>query len=217
LVVLLSFRRRPPKVDVVNPVPPAPMTEPAVPSKPLSALPRKSAIFFGLMLALYVVAELSIGTRLALYARRDAGFTVETANWMVSGYFLAMFVGRVAFAIFQSSLGSRPILWFSAISAIVTFSLGLLVNPIWLVITGLTLAPFYPVTISLANEEFGEHAGYVVSWCITMQALLLMAMHFVIGALSDAFGLGVALWIGPVSLLGVVILLAGKLTRPTQA
>jgi fucose permease len=161
---------------------------------------RKTALFFATLLTCYVIAEISLSTRLALFARREAGFSVESANALLTFFFVGIFVGRFLVAAVKLRLESRTVLILSASSGLLTYSLGLLGDPRWLGLCGFALSVFYPCAIALINDECGENGGYVTSWCITLQSLGLMLMHFAIGRLSDSFGLRAALWIGPICL-----------------
>lgn len=172
--------------------------------------PRAIAVFYGLLCTFYVVAELSIGTRLALLVRREHGFSIEDANALVSGYFVGLFVGRLIFAMVRLPLGNRAVLALSATAGFITYALGLSVHPAFLALAGLAFSVFYPCVIALINDEQGPWAGFVTTWCITLQAVGILSMHFLLGRLADSFGLGRALWLGPISLLFVLVCLLLK-------
>ena len=184
---------------------------PTPPPSPRGSSRRWGAVaFFGIVMTLYVIGEISIGTRLVLFARRDAGFSVENANFLLTGYFLLLFLGRLAFAVLKIPLSSLWIMILSATLGALTYALGLVHEPWWFALTGLAISMFYPVGIAMIGDETGSDAGFITSWCITMQSLGLMAMHFLLGALADKWGLGRALWIGPACLALALVLLLAK-------
>jgi MFS transporter, FHS family, glucose/mannose:H+ symporter len=168
------------------------------------------AVYFASMLSLYVIAEICLGTRLVLLVRRDWGYDVEWANYLLSGFFLMMFAGRLLLALVPLKHSNSTILAVSLVLSAATFVLGLVHDPLWFVTTGLAMSVFYPVAIALIADETGSSAGFITSWCITLQALGLMIMHFLLGSMSDLFGLGRALWIGPVCLLMSLVFLMFK-------
>ena len=175
--------------------------------------PRRAAIFYAFLLTLYVVAELAISTRLVLFARRDRGFSLEYANLLLSLFFAGLFVGRLGFALARSSWSNARLLSASTLASLVTSILGLVHDPIWLAVTGLSMSVFYPCAMALINDEREAWASYVISWAITAQSIGLIGMHVALGALADAFGLGRALWICPVCLVAVALLLKAKSAR----
>ncbi len=166
---------------------------------------RTTALFFATLLTCYVIAEISLSTRLALLVRREAGYSVESANALLTFFFVGIFVGRFLIAAVKFQVTNRVVLILSATSGLLTYSLGLVGDPRWLGLCGFALSVFYPCAIALINDECGENGGYVTSWCITLQSLGLMLMHFAIGRLSDSFGLRNALWIGPICLGATLI------------
>ncbi|MEK7357592.1 MAG: hypothetical protein AAB250_14160, partial [Bdellovibrionota bacterium] len=75
-----------------------------------------------------------------------------------------------------------------------------------------------PVSMSRLSDELGVHTGAAMSWVLTVQSVALLAMHALVGTLSDAVGLKVALWTGPVCLaLVTVLLVSGSRGGPKPA
>ena len=176
--------------------------------KTAPARPWRAAVFFSFVVALYVIAEVGASTRLVLYARREAGYSMEAANFLLSAFFMGLLLGRALLAIFHLPLGSRAILVLSASTSLVCLSLGLTRDPAWMAASGLTMSVFYPTALSLVAERLGQGAGFATSMVIIFQSLGLVAMHAALGALSDGFGLGKALWMGPVCLALALLLLS---------
>lgn len=173
--------------------------------------PRRSSTYrYAGIVALYVIAEIAISSRLVLYARRDVGMSLESANELLSFFFLTLFLGRLAFALIHVPLRNSSVLALSGGASLLFFCLGLFHHPAWLALCGLSMSMFYPCAMTLVTEETGRESGLVMSWIVTTQSLGLMAMHFAIGWLSDRFGLGKALWIGPLCLIVMLILLGTR-------
>lgn len=169
---------------------------------------RRVGLYYALIGTFYVVAEISISTRLALYARRDWSYEIDAANLLLVVYFVGLFIGRLVSALVHLPWRSYNILVTSAALGLISYSLGLLVHPVWMAICGFFLSVFYPCMVALIAEEHEEISGYVTSWCITLQSFGIMAMHFLLGRLADDFGLGRALWLGPLTLLSVLVCLS---------
>ena len=177
---------------------------PKVPNRPLSA-----GAYYGMLCMCYVAAEVTISSRLPLYARRE-GYSAAGANALLATFYFGLFAGRLALALVGTPWKSMAILVGSATSGLVCCVLGLGHDPVWLAVAGFCFSVFYPAAMALISDEHGADGGmlYVTSWCVTLQALGLMAMHIGVGYASDALGLGRALWIGPMALAATLLLLA---------
>jgi fucose permease len=158
-----------------------------------------NAVFLGAAFTGGVVGEVSLSSRLALYARRDLGRSPLEANDLLSGFFLAFILGRLLFTAVRIPLKSEVILVFSALASITLVGIGLNGVPAVLAISGFSISIFYPCALAFIDEKFAGRAAWVVSWCQVAQGLGLVAMQFAIGAISDKFSLGTALWIGPLA------------------
>ncbi|HVK61593.1 MAG TPA: MFS transporter [Bdellovibrionales bacterium] len=173
---------------------------------------------FVIMVASYVVAEVLLGSRMVLFTRRELGYSVEYSNFLLSGFFMALFIGRMSFAVFTFRFPTRALLLFSAISGLAFFVVGLLVNPIALIGCGLTFSFFYPCAMAEISEKLGpSRAPVVMSWVQTFQSIGILSMHFLVGVLSDKIGLAKAFWLGPLALVVVIICLIWKFSLGEQA
>jgi fucose permease len=165
----------------------------------------RRSLLLATTLALYVVAEVGLSSRLALHARRDLSFDVAQANRLVAGFFFGLFVGRLVFAAVTIHISHFRVLVVSSVFSLAFFALGLVVHPLFLAFVGLAMAPFYPVFVALIADDEPASAGAILAWCLAMQGVGLASMHAILGALADQFGLEKALWLGPMALLGALI------------
>lgn len=168
--------------------------------------PRRYALYFAVLLTLYVLSELAISTRLVLYCRRDLQIPFDQANRYLALFFVGMFLGRISMALVHLRHDSRRILLVSGGASLVLFALGLLVSPWNLALAGFTMSVFYPAALECIHEDTDGWASYVTSWCITSHSLGLVTMHPLLGEFADLIGLGRALWLGPIC-LGVSLLM----------
>ena len=174
---------------------------------------RSRAIAACAMLALYVAAEVSLSTRLPLLVERHFRESGETAALYLSGFFALLLAGRLAFAVW-SFPGSNS-LWLAASAAVslVAYLFGLFVHPLGLVLCGLTMSVFFPFAVAWLKESFGADGERMVASAIAAVGVALVAMHFGVGALTDAVGIRNALLVGPACLAGALVLLRGALFR----
>jgi MFS family permease len=78
---------------------------------------------------------------------------------------------------------------------------GLFAHPFFLSLTGLSMAPFYPLAIVYISEITGAHQRKYLTSAIVMQSLLVIAMHIGVGYLTDWYGLFAAFGVGVLFLL----------------
>ncbi|MES2854375.1 MAG: MFS transporter [Bdellovibrionota bacterium] len=196
IVVFISFFRRPSVVYA------SPKTDTQ------SSISFKAAFPYVAMIGIYVLAEVLLSTRIVLYARRELGYTSEDANFLLSGFFMALFAGRIAFTMFRLKTTTRRLLILSAAGGLGFYMLGLLVHPLAFVGCGLSFSFFYPCAMADVGDKLGaDRAAVVMSWIQTFQSLAIMSMHFTMGLLSDHFGLNRAMWLGVGAMIVVMILL----------
>ena len=180
--------------------------------------PWRRALWYATICAIYVSIETMIGTRLVLYARRDLGFDVETANVLLSVFFLGFFLGRIQLTFFKFKHSNMAILYLSATVSFILFFIGLYVNPWALAACGLGFSVFYPCLMALLTDELGEATPFAMTWCQAAQSGAAIVMHLAVGVLSDRFGLGKTLLIGPLFFAIVIaLLLLGRPNEPQAA
>jgi fucose permease len=165
------------------------------------------------MLAACVAAEISLSTRLPLLVERHFRGGAETAALYLSGFFALLLAGRLAFALVGFPGSSARWLAASAVVSLAAYLFGLFVHPLGLVLCGLTLSIFFPVTIAWLRESFGANGERMVASAIAAVGVGLVVMHFGVGALTDVVGIRNALLVGPACLAGALVLLRVALSR----
>lgn len=176
--------------------------------------PVVSAAGWGaLMVALLVVCEIAVSSRLTLLARRDWGVTVEDAGLWLSGYFVAMTVSRLAIGLFKFSISSRNLLFYAIVAGFPFLIIGFLplgfpreIRLLALAGFGFPIAMGYPLAMTRLAEIFGSGVQRVTSLCLVFQSGAAVFMHFTLGWGADARGLLFVLGtVSIVSLLGVFV------------
>lgn len=153
-------------------------------------------VFLALMVSFDVAGEIMISSRLALYMRREWNFDLQQSSLYVTYFFIAMLVGRSLFAFVHFKQSVRTLLSASIILTIVTGFAGLYLHPIFLALTGFTIAPFYPLSISFISGEFPGELDDAVSYMMATDSLMLVLMHLSVGSLTDLFGIHQAMLVG---------------------
>lgn len=161
----------------------------------------KPQIFLALMVSFCVAAEIMISSRLALLMRREWNFDLEMSSFYVTGFFICMLLGRLLFTGFKFN---KTVLF--QLSACLTITamlicLGLFIHPLFLVASGFTVGPFYPLAISFISSEFPDDLDTAVSYMIATDSMMLAIMHVLVGKLTDVFGIHHAIFSAVVFLI----------------
>lgn len=156
---------------------------------------------FGGIFAFYVVAEIMLSTRLALYMRTYFQMDLESSSKYVTYFFVFMLAGRLIFAFKKFSQTLKYLLNVSLVSSLFLFVLGLKFHPLFFVAMGLSMAPFYPISVAYISEQTGIHRRQFITFALSFQSVCVISMHLGVGYLTDHFGLFYAFGVGFISLL----------------
>ena len=162
---------------------------------------KKAYMFIGGVFAFYVVAEIMIGTRLAQYMRSYYSMDLTRSSQYVTYFFLFMLIGRLFFAFKKISMSTKKQMNISLILSLILLILGLNSHPLILTIVGLSMAPFYPLSVAYISEATGIHARKFLTFAMGFQSLAVVSMHLGVGYLTDTLGLFYAFGVGIFALL----------------
>lgn len=189
--------------------------EVAVGSTESLTLPKKNQhwrahvgqFYIALAMSCYVAIEILVESRLALYLRRDFAFDLTQSTYYVTAFFVLLLSGRLLFTFYNIRIPLRRVLSFSLVGACLLMVLGLTYSPLFLVFSGIAMAPFYPLAMAYISEKFHHSLDSAISTTLAMTYLITVVMHSLVGYLTDVYGISKALWVGPVCLTLAFILL----------
>ncbi len=161
----------------------------------------KPQVFMALMLSFCVAAEILISSRLALYMRRVWNLDMEHASLYVTYFFMSMLFGRLLFAFVKFPLSVRRQLSWSLVGSVCCLLAGIHLHPIFISLVGFTVAPFYPLSIAWISTKFPQDLDSAVSYMMTIDSVMLVVMHLLVGQVTDHFGIGKALYLAPIFFL----------------
>ena len=157
---------------------------------------RKSYWLVSAFISFYVMAELVVSTRLTLYLRRVHEFSAATASLYLAGFFLLLLAGRL-YLLFQSvRYTSLQLIEASLILSFLSFILGLVFHPLFLVLCGFTMSPVFGLSIELLVQIFSRYATDAIASTLAISCLYIVSMHFAMGLLADAIGIQLAMYVG---------------------
>lgn len=156
---------------------------------------------FGGILAFYVVTEILVSSRLALYMRQYFNMDLKQSSLYVTYFFSFLLLGRLGFTFkkFAASLKMQMNILLGLTFFCVL--LGLFAHPFFLAVSGLTMAPFYPLGIAYLSEQTHLHKRRYITFAMAFQNLCLISMHLGVGYLTDQFGLINAFGVGVISIV----------------
>ena len=159
-------------------------------------------IYVGAILSFYLACETAISTRLTLYVRRYAGSSAEFSTYYLILFFVLLFLGRTLFLFIDSKQWKNETIWFYGISlSALSMLCGLWISPWFLSLCGLTMAPCFAVGMDYVFDIFREKSSEALSYVMGLFSFFVVPIHYLIGYLSDIFGLRVALMVGPFVLI----------------
>jgi len=158
-------------------------------------------IYLGFSLGLYAIAEILLSSRLALFIRREMGLGLQESSYYLTAFFVCLLFGRGLFTLVHFNFSLRRMLSVSLALSAVCIALGLLVHPYFLVLSGATMAPFYPLAVVYIHQHFSSRLDSAVSSAMSIQSLLTVLMHAGVGYLTDGYGIAKAMWMGPIALI----------------
>lgn len=179
----------------------------------LTPLPKQNfrdhggQIFLAIALSFYVLSEIMVSTRLPLLVRRDLKVSLEESSYYLTGFFVFLLLGRLLFTFISLKVPLKKMLSLFLLLSAASMMLGLWAHPFFLVVSGLFMAPFYPLAVLYISNHYEASMDSALSYCMAVQAFMTVTMHGVVGFLTDLYGIHAALWVGPVALVISLVLL----------
>lgn len=179
--------------------------------------PRWQVLWVASALTFYVVMEIMVSSRLALFLRREAHFDFQESSFATTLFFVGLFVGRVLFIFWQPPFRLKTQMMLSLFGTMVLMLMALNTDPRWLVLTGVTMAPFYPLGMSYLGEKFPKHLGGATASTMALTGAFVVMMHLGFGSLSESLGIVQAVKIGPIAgLLAMGLLGTDSIVRKVK-
>lgn len=169
--------------------------------------PWNVMLWFAGFFSFYVMAEILVSSRLALYMRTYFAMDFEQSSNYVTYFFICLLVGRLVFVLKHFNMDLRKQLNISLVLAALTLGLGLTVHPLFLALTGLMMGPYYPLSVVYISQMTGVQKRRFLTFTLSLQSLAVIAMHVGVGMVTDHWGLLPAYSLGIVFLFGALLCL----------
>ncbi len=163
------------------------------------------AIAFGF----YVVAEILISSRLALYLRLEKNFDLEKSSYYLTGFFLCLLSSRILLSVRPLKMPVYNQLMTSLGLSFIMLLLGLYVHVGFFILAGLTMGPFYALSVIYVAEAYPRFLNQAMALSMSLQSLMVVVMHLTSGWMTDEWGIAWAMLAGPFCLASAMGLLWG--------
>jgi FHS family glucose/mannose:H+ symporter-like MFS transporter len=157
-----------------------------------SAFTPEMVIFYVLM-AMYVAAEIGIGSWLVEFLQKAKGQSVLRSSFFLSLFFGGMTVGRFVGSFFVERIGYLRIMLYVSISSVVCLALGTFAPPalaFFLPLTGLFFSIMFPTITAAVSDLHTENMGTILGLLFTFAGVGGMLGPWIMGFLSDWGGIG---------------------------
>lgn len=149
----------------------------------------KIKFYFGTFLALNVMAEVCLSSRVVFYLKEGLNWSQKLSNQALGYFFLALFFGRVLGAIIPRTIPIKASLFSAVLLSLAFTFLGVFYHPYFLSAVGLSIAIVFPFTILWISEEFPKQRPNLITSALNYVGVFLIAMHFIFGSLTNVFGI----------------------------
>ncbi|MCP2240277.1 MFS transporter [Thermoanaerobacterium thermosaccharolyticum] len=177
--------------------------------KYLDVLKDRHVILFSVMLGFYIASEVGIGNWAVTYLKGSYGMNSVKSSMYLSLFFAAFTIGRLLGGFAVERIGYvKSIFIFASLASI--FVAGSMINQnlsILLSIAGFFYSIIYPTTMALAMKNFKENTGVAISVIVTVSSSINMLANFIIGKLSDIFGVFIGFSFIVVFMVLVIVML----------
>jgi MFS transporter, FHS family, glucose/mannose:H+ symporter len=178
----------------------------------------KAISYFALLAFLYVGMESAVGNWMSTFATRAASWSFSGSSMAVSVFWAALLLGRLLTPAMLSVLPERRLYWVSVVATMAGILLLLAAHSPQIVLagsvlTGLALAPLFPLILSLLLAEMGESRN--TGWVFATAGLGGAVLSWLTGTVStDTGSLRIGLLVPAGAALLMMVLITWRRSNP---
>jgi FHS family glucose/mannose:H+ symporter-like MFS transporter len=165
---------------------------------------KKTSIKLGILFAFYVSSEILVSSRLVIYCKEIWGMPLEEASSYLSVFFFLLLAGRLTFALVKINLPELRLLKISVSVTLILYLLGMYVHPLFLALTGGSMSYFFPTGMTWVSSKYEKSSDTLIATIMTYVGGMIVSTHWIVGSISDIYGLNISMLLGVV-LLSVVL------------
>ncbi|MES3038260.1 MAG: MFS transporter [Bdellovibrionota bacterium] len=169
------------------------------------------------VMSFYVIAEILVGSRLAQYMRLEMDSDLRHSSYAVTAFFVLMVVGRMATSFFHFPWKLRTGMVVSLVTTLLSLIAGMYIHPYFLILSGLTMAPFFAWIMTYVSTVFHHSVEKTISLALSLNSFFIVIMHMSVGQITDNGGIWWAMILAPVFILISLVLLITFKEAPVAA
>lgn len=169
--------------------------------------PTKTAVKLGILFGFYVASEVLVSSRMVIYLKEIWDMQLDQASSYLGIFFFMLLAGRLLFTVIKVKYPLINLLKVSVFATIVFYLLGMYVNPLFLAITGGTMSFFFPCGMTWISHKYEKSSDAVMATVMTFVGGMIVSIHYVVGMISDIYGLQLSMMLGVFMLLVVLYFL----------
>lgn len=151
----------------------------------------KRVWILGVALGMAVVLELGTSNWFVNYLSEVYKMNPDKSALYMSLFYTTFVLGRLFGGFIAEKIGYFKLIISFLITALFLYSIALVLKEkgaILISLSGFFISVIFPTTIAIVLKKFKKDVGAIMSFVITMSALINMVLNLVIGRINDVFG-----------------------------
>lgn len=165
---------------------------------------KDRSVKLGILFSFYVASEILVSSRLVIYLKEIWEFPIEKASSYLSLFFFSLLAGRLLFAFVKFKTPLLTLLKLSIFVTIIFFLLGIYLDPLFMALTGASMSYFFPTGMTWISTKFEHTSDSIIATIMTYIGGMIVSIHWLVGSISDIYGLNAAMMLA-VGMLCVVL------------
>ncbi len=169
-----------------------------------TSLEKKLLIYFAIVLGFYAVAEMQTTTWLISYLINSFAMTENDASSYLALFLLIFSFGRLVGGFFAHYIGYLKAVTLSMVIAVSLYTVGLILGLqgiYFIVVSGVFFSICYPTLILSLKDYFPNNLSSANGIVVFTASGINMLVSYLMGYIANDFGVAVAIWIIPSSLV----------------
>lgn len=151
----------------------------------------KEMIWYDLLIAVYVAAEIGIGAWLVDFLQNVKAQSIMRSSLSLSLFFAGVTVGRLIGSFFIEKVGYHKVLWYASLASLGCLGLGIFGPPafaFFLPLTGVFFSIMFPTITASVSDLHQENVGTILGMLFTFAGVGGMLGPWMMGLVSDWAG-----------------------------
>lgn len=164
----------------------------------------KTGARLGILFGFYVASEVLVSSRMVIYLKEIWSMELDKASSYLGIFFFLLLAGRLLFTVVKVRYSLLTLLKLSVLATLIFYILGMYVDPLFLAATGGAMSFFFPCGMTWISNTYEKSSDSLMATVMTYVGGMIVSIHYVVGMISDIYGLQISMMLG-VFMLTVVL------------